>query len=241
MNIVLFAPEEIDLPLPLKDARAQHIRKVLRRDVGDSFDVGLVNGPRGKAELTKVDASHLGLSFNWSPPHAPPPATSLIIGLPRPQSARDILRDATTLGATALHFVSTARTDPNYATSSLWTSGEWKRHLTTGAAQAFATHLPAVTFDQSLSEAVAASLKTGQTMIALDIYEASRPLGSFVPSTSTSPTTVLIGPERGWAAADRKIFAASSIPLYHLGDRVLRTETAVTATLALVNAARTRA
>ena len=51
MNIVLFDPAEITTPLPPQDPRAMHVKKVLRRSVGDEFDVGLIDGPRGKAQI----------------------------------------------------------------------------------------------------------------------------------------------------------------------------------------------
>jgi len=98
----------------------------------------------------------------------------LLIGLPRPQTARDLLRDATTLGATELHFIATKRADPNYASSTLWTSGEWRRHCLKGAAQAFETRIPKVTWTHNLASALA-SLEPS-IRIALDNYEASQPL-----------------------------------------------------------------
>jgi 16S rRNA (uracil1498-N3)-methyltransferase len=241
MNLVLFAPTEIDRPLDLTDDRARHVLKVLRRQVGDEFDVGLINGPRGKARVTALGAERLELDFTWAAPHPPPPSTTVIMGLPRPQTARDILRDATTLGATTLFFVRTARTDPNYASSSLWTTGEWERHLAIGAAQAFATHLPTVSFDQKLDSALNQSHVGDSPVIVLDHYEAASPLAQFSVASATTPATLLIGPERGWAETDRALFTELKLPLYHLGDRVLRTETAVTAALALVMAARARA
>jgi len=66
------------------------------------------------------------------------------------------LRDATTLGVGALHFVATERSDPDYAAATLWTSGEWRRHRLAGAAEAFATRLPQVTSDRTLATALAA-------------------------------------------------------------------------------------
>lgn len=44
------------------------------------------------------------------------------------------------------------------------------------------------------------------------------------------------GPERGWSAADRAVLRGSGFALVHLGPRVLRTETAVVAAVALVKA-----
>lgn len=241
MNLVLFEPAEITGRLPPQDPRAVHVQKVLRRQVGDDFDVGLINGPRGRARITSATDEGYSLEFSWGLPHASPPSTTVIIGLPRPQTARDILRDATTLGATALHFVSATRTDPNYSASSLWRSGEWRRQILVGAAQAFATHVPVVTWTHSLSEAIATSVVSSGTMVALDNYEAGAPLARLELPTADDPVTLLIGPERGWDAADRALFVAHQIPLFDLGERVLRTETATTVALALINAARIRA
>lgn len=240
MNLVLFADHELTQPLPRNDPRARHILQVLRVPAGDTFDVGQLNGPRGKATLDKLTEATLELSFTWAAPHAPPPPTSLIIGLPRPQTARDVLRDATTLGATALHFVRTARSDPNYAASSLWQQGEWTRHVETGAAQAFDTFVPPVSWQHTLAEQLTATA-TVPVRLALDNYEATAPLATFDLPDAETAVTLFIGPERGWDEADRALFRAQGVPLLHLGSRVLRTETAVTAALALLNAARLRA
>ncbi len=236
VNLVLFEAAELAEPLPRTDARAKHILDVLRRREGDSVDVGLVNGPCGKATLAGLGTDALTFTFNWGPPTAPLPATVLLIGLPRPQTARDILRDATTLGATALHFIATERADPNYASSTLWTSGEWRRHCLAGAAQGFDTRIPTVTWTHTLASALA-SLEPA-TRIALDNYEASTPLiksnllgytGSEVPSHQA----LAFGPERGFGPADRTALRAAGFTLAHLGPRVLRVETAVVAALAI--------
>lgn len=154
MNLILFEPAELTAPLSRTDPRAEHILKVLRRQTGDTFDAGLVDGPLGKGTLTAVAADSLALAFAWGAPPPPPDPITLLIGLPRPQTARDVLRDATTLGVGALHFVGTERSDPNYAAASLWTSGEWRRHCLAGAAQAFTTRIPIVTSHQSLATAL---------------------------------------------------------------------------------------
>lgn len=241
MNLVLFAPDELDRPLPRRDDRAQHLLKVLRCGVGETFDVGVENGPRGKATLLGLDADELRLSFVWAHLHPPPATTALALGLPRPQTARDVLRDATTLGATALHFVRTARSDPNYGHSSLWTSGEWQRHVRAGAAQAFDTHLPDVTWHHSLADQLRSWQEAKLTMIALDVYGADSALDALSLPAADTPVALLLGPERGWDDADRAVFDRCGASRHHLGPRVLRTETAVVAALTLLNAARRRA
>jgi RsmE family RNA methyltransferase len=251
VNLILFEPAETVQPLARSDPRAEHLLRVLRRRPGDTFDAGLVNGPRGKGTLVAVGDAALTLAFAWGAEPPPLPPLTLIVGLPRPQTARDILRDATSLGVAAMHFVATERSEPSYARATLWTSGEWRRQLLAGAAQAFDTRLPAVTHDRSLLEAVAA-LPVGPVRLALDHYEASEALGTcnllgYFPSETARPkcnplgytsaeqgVVLAFGPERGWGAADRAVLRGAGFALVHLGTRVLRTEAAVTAALAIV-------
>ena len=233
VNLILFEAAELERPLPRSDRRARHLLQILRRSVGDTFDAGLVNGPRGKAILRIVTDESLTFSFA---PHGPVPASepiSLIIGLPRPQTARDILRDATTLGVDGLHFVQTEKGESSYAQSTLWSSGEWRRHLTLGAEQAFDTRIPEVTWGRTLAEAVA-SFPAG-TRLALDNYESPAPLSQCQVSRDHH-LVLAIGCERGWAAAERTTLRAHGFQFHDLGPRVLRTETACTVALTLVRA-----
>ncbi len=236
MNLVLFDAAELSAPLPRTDSRAQHVVDVLRRLEGDTIDVGLVNGPCGKATLAKLGADALTFIFNWGPPPAPLPTTVLLIGLPRPQTARDILRDATTLGATELHFIATERADRNYASSTLWTTGEWRRHCLAGAAQAFDTRIPTVTWTHTLASILAVLEPANR--IALDNYEASCALVKcHLPDEATTepptPQVLALGPERGFGPGDRAALRAAGFTLAHLGTRVLRVETAIVAALAI--------
>ncbi|HVU23993.1 MAG TPA: RsmE family RNA methyltransferase [Opitutus sp.] len=234
MNLVLFEPAEARVPLPSRDPRALHLLTVLRRRVGDTFDAGLVNGPRGKGTIVAIDPHALTLRFDWGPEPPPLDPITLIVGLPRPQTARDILRDATTLGAAALHFVATEKGDPNYAASTLWRRDQWRRHLIAGAEQAFSTRLPLVTHGLALAEAIV-GLPAGDTRIALDNYEAAEPL-STCHTLYDKAVCLALGGERGWSPAERALLRANGFAFAHLGERVLRTETAVIAALTLMKA-----
>lgn len=231
MNLVLLEAAELGRPLPLADRRARHVLDVLRRQAGDTFDAGVIDGPRGKATIAAVDGETIRFSFHATMPPAPPGPITVIVGLPRPQTARDVLRDATTLGAGALHFVRTEKGDANYAQSSLWATDEWRRHAIAGAEQAFATRLPAVSHGAALSEVIAA-LPSDATRLALDNYEAAAPMGE-APLPLGVPVALAIGGERGWSAAERTLLRAQGFMLVHLGARVLRTETACVAALAI--------
>lgn len=239
MNLILFQPDEIPKPLPRSDQRALHVLDVLRRGNGDTFDVGIVDGPRGKATLVDVGRDALTFTFTWGLPPPPLDPITLIVGLPRPQTARKILQDATAVGVSSIHFVLTEKTEPSYAQSTLWSSGEWRRHLMAGAEQAFCTRLPAVTWNRTLP-ACLAGLSHTAGRVALDNYEGVTPLLGYSVSgynpASLPEMALAIGGERGWSDDERHALRQQGFTLAHLGERVLRTETAVVAALAILKA-----
>ncbi len=239
MNIVLFEPAEVDQPLPLSDRRAEHILTVLKRSPGDRFDAGVIDGLRGKGQVVDITASALHWKFEGgagSPntlSEAVLPPIELWIGLPRPQTARKILQEATALGVSALRFFVSTKAEAGYAQSTLWTSGEWRRHALAGVEQSFTTQLPQVEFNVDL----AATLRDHPhpTLLALDNYEASQRLAA-LKTPLRPPVAIVVGSERGWSSAERDLLRASGAQLVHLGSRVLRTETACLAALTLVQA-----
>jgi len=232
VNLILFEPGEIDSPLLRTDPRAVHLVRVLKRKAGDLFDAGIVDGPRGKGTIAFIGPESLFLRF--APATQPEPAdpVHLVVALPRPQTARKILNEAASLGVSTMRFFRSEKGEPGYASSTLWSSGEWRRHLLDGAAQAFDTRLPGIFHDATLADSVAA-LPAGCARIALDNYEATRRLSA----SAARPVALAFGPERGWSGAERDLLRATGFGIAHLGARVLRTETAVVAALAILKAA----
>ena len=232
MNIILFGADEINSPFPRNDQRVVHILSVLRRKLGDSTDVGLINGPRGKATLTSVSQESVEFDFQWlqEPPALLP--IDLIVGLSRPQTCRKVLQEATSLGVRRIAFVSTDRGEDSYAKSKLWTSDQWKRLIREGVQQAFTTRFPVVEFGISINEAID-STATADRLICLDNYEATIDL---LPAVDKSSSVVIaIGSERGWTERERAIFSDAQFTFAHLGDRPLRTETAMIAAVSITS------
>ena len=233
MNIVLFEPDEIDQRLPVTDERARHILDVLRRRPGDTFDAGIIDGPRGKATLIAEHDDGLEITFVWGGEEPLLHPIDLIVGLSRPQANRRILQEATSLGVRRMSFVTTARGEASYAASRLWSTGEWRRHLVAGAAQAFTTRLPTVAAGDGLVQAIAQTPADGRRIV-LDNYEAPRALAACV--AGSGELVLAVGSERGWSAAERDQFREADFAFAHLGARPLRTETAVIAAVAIATA-----
>ena len=231
---MLFDEGEVTRSLPRQDPRARHILDVLRRSVGETFDAGLIDGPRGKGVVVGVSADELVLCFLWDTELPAVETITLVSGLCRPQSSRRVLREAAALGVARMLFPRTERGEPTYGDSSLWSSGEYRRHVRSGVEQAFATRIPAVDVGMDLAEAL--SVAGGDVRLALDNYEGITPLHR-VPMNPDTSLVLAVGSERGWTSIERDLLRASGYQLVGLGSRVLRTETAVISALAVIKAA----
>lgn len=231
MNLILFEPDELDDGLKPEDDRVRHVREILRCGPDDWFDIGVQNGPRGKAKMSLGADGRASFEYKLGtkPPSLFP--LSLIVGMPRPQAARRLLREMTSLGADRLWFATTDRSEKGYANSRLWTTNEFERHVRQGAEQAFCTRLPEIRRFDSMLEATGA-LEIEGDRVALDNYESEIGLADWSPNSRR--TILAIGAERGWSATERMLLRDSGFVLADLGDRVLRVETAAIVAVTLV-------
>jgi len=224
VNLILFDASELDTPIPKSDGRIQHLLQVIRAAEGDRFDVGLADGPRGRATLLEIAEDSVRLEFDFGDgknvPELPP--VVLLCSHVRPAAAGRILREVTTVGVSAMHFFVADKAEKSYAGSRIWKDEEYKRPLREGAEQAFCTRIPEVRLHDRLDDALEL-LPTGQ-WLACDNYEAEASLLGTVQAAP--PVVVAIGPERGWSARERGLFRERDFSLVHLGSRVLRADTA---------------
>jgi RsmE family RNA methyltransferase len=228
MNLMLFDDVIESVRLESADPRAQHLRKVLRAEVGTLVFLGFVNGPRARAKVVTVESDGgFELEVVGSEPAPAPLPINLLIGLPRPHTAKRILFEAASLGVTGIHFFESERSEPSYAQSSLWQTDEWRDRIRLGTEQAFGTHLPQVAMHADLQSAISA-LHGADVHVALDNYEASGALGAVLPESGAS-AVIALGSERGWSPNERDVFRKNGWKLAHMGAHVLRAETACVA------------
>lgn len=232
MNLMLITEQEARQGLAPSDARARHLLKTVRVGIGAKVHVGIRNGRRGIAVILTTDP-RLTFGIRWEERIQPMLPLDVLVGLPRPQSARKVLHDLASLGARKIRFFRPAKGDPAYATSSLWTTDEWRELVEKGAEQACSALMPEVTHHASLAEAISAC-PTGGLRVALDPYEATGGMAAALGKGQRPGSAALaIGPERGWDASERTALREGGFELRHLGDRILRVETACVAGAAL--------
>ena len=103
MNIALFTEEEINQPLSVKDGRGKHILKVLHKNVGETFDAGIINKEAGVATITKIDENFIYFDFEPKSDGKPLHPVCLIVGFPRPIQLKRLFRDVAGLGIEKLY------------------------------------------------------------------------------------------------------------------------------------------
>lgn len=235
MNLILFDKPFETTRLEADNPKAEHIFKVLRARVGTKVFVGFVNGLRARAEVSYIEADGaVGLRVIGTESAPAPLPVRLLIGLPRPHTAKRILFEAASMGVQDLHFFEAQRSEPSYAQSSLWTTDEWKDRLRLGTEQSFGTHVPDVGMHTDLQSAIT-FLQGEGAHVALDNYEAAGALPHMLGKAVRS-AFIALGPERGWSSHERDTFRKNGWALAHLGAHVLRLETACTAAVAAASA-----
>lgn len=238
MNIVLF---EGDPFFPRGDDRYQHIRKVLKKGVGDSFFAGIVDGEEGTAIIKSMDDAGLSFDFSVESPPRPLPPVTMIIGFPRPIQLKRILRDVASLGASTVLLAGTDLGEKSYRESTIVDRGAARAALLDGSSQAGSSAVPRLEMVDSMDEAIAAtrqrdiSRESGVPRILLDVVNADCPLvdAPFGKPDANRPLLLAIGSERGWSERERALFRDAGFMTCSLGSRILRTETACVAALGI--------
>ena len=232
MNMILFESLPEGCLIPASDERAHHILEVLKLKKGDSFRMGLINQSEGDATVKTITDE--GVFFSYSPRTVPTmhPVT-LLCAQVRPICMKRILREAVSLGVQRIILCGSDTGEKSYLSSNLYKTGEYKEYLLDGAMQACHAGMSEVLFANTADGAIKMVREHchGSDLIVLDNVVGSVPLST---ATIGESAVLAIGPERGWSDRERMLFSDAGYRPMLLGSRVLRTETACSAGVAVL-------
>jgi 16S rRNA (uracil1498-N3)-methyltransferase len=227
-------PPEGAESVSVEGARFHHAVHVLRLKVGDALEVFDGAGRAFPARVVSIGAESAQLSLGHAVERAPARSITLIQGLPKGDKLESILQHGTELGAAAFAPVETARCVAQVKADRVDAKLQrWTRIVEEAARQCGRSDLPAVLPPRPLLAAVRA-LPASTRVLVLDEEERMLSLAQAFPRESGEPVALVVGPEGGLDRAEVAALQAGGAVAVTLGTRILRTETASLAALAVL-------
>ena len=204
--------------------QAHYLRNVMRRGPGDR--IHLFNGRDGEWEgvietLAPSRASvRLGTKLKEQPP---PPALRLLFAPLKAERTRFAVEKSTELGVGAIHPILT-----RFGQTKRVNMERLRAHAIEAAEQCGRLELPSIAPPCPLADALAGWPPQRRLLVCDPGAERT-----VAESLADAPAGILVGPEGGFAPAERRLLAEhpAAVPA-RLGPRILRAETAVAAALA---------
>ena len=221
----------------LPESAAAHVTRVLRLAAGDPITLFDGSGTDYDAVLRVVARTGVSAEVGDSRDvhHESPLAVTLLQGISRGARMDTVMQKATELGVWVIQPVlaerSVVRLDPERSRSRL---EHWQRIVISACEQCGRSTVPEVRPPQSLDETLA-SLEPDTVRLTLD------PAGTASLDQllgTASRVALAIGPEGGFTVNEIKVLTGASFRGLRLGPRILRTETAPLAALAILQFAR---
>ncbi len=219
--------------ITLEGAAAAHLRRVLRLEVGDP--VTLFNGDGADYSATIAELGRGTLEVTVGARAAArtesPLAVTLLQGIARTERMDLVVQKATELGVAAILPVATARSVVKLDARTRERKLEhWRGVAVAACEQCGRARLPAVGEPRTLQEALAAPAGAGLRLVlapgaAVTLAAAAR---------GATAVELLVGPEGGLEDAEMVAALAAGFRACSLGPRVLRSETAAIAAIAVL-------
>ncbi|MBU8899082.1 16S rRNA (uracil(1498)-N(3))-methyltransferase [Corallococcus sp. M34] len=228
-------PQPIPSEVTLTDERRHYLVHVLRLEAGDALEVFDGQGRACDARVVELTPEHVRLSLGAARVTPPRREVAVVQGLPKGDKLEWVLQKGTELGASAFWPVDTVRSvvklEPKRAVER---TGRWMKIVEEAARQCRRNDVPPVHAPRPLAEAVRA-LAPGTVVLVLDEEESAVPLGeAFRAAGPGTPVALVVGPEGGLAREEVSALWALGAKPVTLGARILRTETAALAALAVM-------
>lgn len=213
----------------IDNRQSHYLIHVMRSNVGDG--VLLFNGQDGEwqASITMIKKAEVQLTVqHQTRPQMPEPALCLIFAIIKRSHGDFMVEKASELGVSKLIPITT-----QHSVISRPPSERYHSIATEAAEQCERLSVPEIAETQTLT-ALLASWDSTRPIILCAETGAAQPLATLLP-TLPPPYTVLIGPEGGFSAEEFALLRSKPfIHVAHLGQRILRADTAALAALAII-------
>lgn len=213
---------------------AAHVARVLRYDVGDQLEIFGSGSLIGLCEIKEISKQQLVAEVKevYVSDAEPKVKITLYQGIAKEAKMDYIIQKATELGISKIVPVETEFSVVKIKDSAKKVE-RWQKIAKDAAKQCKRASVPEIAepvkFDKALT-----LLKENEIFFAP--YEAAEQgsLKDLAFGKSPESAGYIIGPEGGFSPKEANAFLCESVPVVTLGKRILRTETAATTTLAIL-------
>lgn len=244
MNIVLLDPSELppsgELPLAAGDHRATHLLEVLRVQVGARVRVGVIDGPRGEAEVTRIDGRALTLRCRCDEAPLPLGSDTLLLAFARPKVLQRCLEHATALGFGRIVLFRSRRVEKSHLSSHAMEASAIEQRVRRGLEQSRRTMRPSVHMVGRFRELVEHELDRLVPVENRFLADEDAPEEAALTEPSAAPLNLVIGPEGGLIPYELEQLASRGFRLVRAGREPLRVETALSYLTGQLRAAQAR-
>ncbi|WP_067518833.1 16S rRNA (uracil(1498)-N(3))-methyltransferase [Endozoicomonas ascidiicola] len=234
MNLLLLEPqnfitdESVDGQLvELTHRQLKHVLEVHQAQEGDELRVGLLNGNVGSGVITHLSPDRMQLRVNLDAPPPPPLPLMVLLALPRPKMLKRSLQHLTALGVKKIILMNSYRVEKSFWQSPWLSPEKIHEQLVLGLEQARDTMLPEVILEKRfkpfVEDRLPALMEGKRGLVAHPVG------GQACPHQVTESAVLAIGPEGGFIEYEVDKLEHAGFERIHLGPRILRVETAVTA------------
>lgn len=212
---------------------AHHLGRVLRAQPGQFYE--LSDGSKvwlGRIDSVTRDSVEFAL-VEELPVYHPSLQTTLLLSVVKFDSFEWALEKATELGVSRIVPLAAARSEKGLLAAAVKRSERWSKVLLEASQQSRRVQLPIL---DSLAKPEAAFAAYNQGLrIFLSEAPDARPLREVLRGQTAKSVVLAIGPEGGWTDAELAAARTAQFQDASLGKLILRTETAVIASLAAFN------
>jgi 16S rRNA (uracil1498-N3)-methyltransferase len=211
---------------------AHHLGRVLRAQPGQLYE--LSDGTSvwlGRIDIVHRDRVEFALT-EALPPEVVQLEVSLLLSVVKFEAFEWALEKATELGVTRIVPLAAARSEKGLLAAAAKRAERWRKILLESSQQCRRVRLPVLELLAKPEQAFAAS--DGLRILLSESPEA-KPLREVLTRERGSSAIVAIGPEGGWTEGEFAAAREAGFTEASLGKLILRAETAVIASLAILN------
>jgi len=212
---------------------AHHLGRVLRAQPGQLYE--LSDGTKvwlGRIDTVTRDSVEFSLVEEIAA-HQPSLDTTLLLSVVKFDSFEWALEKATELGVSRIVPLAAARSEKALLAAAEKRAERWRKLLHEASQQSRRVQLP-ILDSPSKPEAAFAEFPLGVRIFLSEAPDA-KPLREVLRNQAAKTAVLAIGPEGGWTDAELAAARAARFQDASLGKLILRTETAVVASLAVLN------